>query len=99
MGKNEELKTAINVVNKTIEEEREHLIELTDSEEESPVMVEGETETGHYCQIMADPKNIAKIFLDYDYPVWDVLELDASDEMWRELGRLFGLKTVCAVDL
>lgn len=99
MGENHELRAAINVVNKTIDADREHLTKLANSEEGSPIMVEGETETGFYCQIMADPKDVARIMLDYDYPVWDVLGLDAPDEMWRELGRLFGLKTVRMVDL
>ena len=48
---------------------------------------------------MVDPKNVAKVLLRYDYATWRVLEEDAPDEMWEELGREFGLKTVCSVDL
>ena len=69
------------------------------AEEQDPIMVEGETSTGYYCQLMADPKDVAKILLEYDYPVWRVLDEDAPDAMWEDLGRKFGLEHVCSVDL
>ena len=48
---------------------------------------------------MVGPKDVAKILLEYDYPVWRVLEEEAPDEMWGDLGRKFGLEHVCSVDL
>ena len=48
---------------------------------------------------MVDPKDVAKILLEYNYPVWRVLGEDAPDEMWEDLGRKFGLEHVCSVDL
>ena len=68
-------------------------------DEQDPILIEGETETGYYCQLMVDPKSLAKIMLRYDYSTWRVLVEDAPDEMWEELGREFGVKTVCSVDL
>lgn len=64
-------------------------------EERDPIMVEGKTSTGYYCQLMADPKDAAKILLKYDYPVWRVLDEDAPRAMWEDLGREFGLEHVC----
>ena len=62
-------------------------------------MVEGEMSAGYFCQLMVDPKDVAKILLEYDYSVWRVLEEEAPDEMWEDLGRKFGLEHVCSVDL
>ena len=62
-------------------------------------MVEGETTIGYYCQLMVDPCNVARIFVNYDYALYRVLGEDASDSMWEDLGRKFGLEHVCSVDL
>ena len=62
-------------------------------------MVEGETLTGYYCQLMTDPKDVDKILLEYDYPVWCVFDEDAPDAMREDLGRKFGLEHVCSVEL
>ena len=99
MEENEKLVSAVKSVNEAIRAERQRLEEIARTEEGEPILVEGETTTGYYCQLMVDPKDVAKILLEYDYPVWRVLEEDASDAMWDDLGRKFGLKTVCSVDL
>lgn len=62
-------------------------------------MVENETSSDYYCRMMVNPKDVAKIFLEYDYPVWRVLEEDAPDAMREDLSRKFGLKHVCSLDL
>ena len=49
--------------------------------EQDPIMVEGEAWTGYYCQLMTDPKDVAKILLEYDYLVWRVFDEDAPDAM------------------
>lgn len=99
MTKDEKLISAVKLVNKAIATETERLKIVATGDEQDPVLIEGETETGYYCQLMVDPKNVAKVLLRYDYATWRVLEEDAPNEMWEELGREFGLKTVCSVDL
>lgn len=62
-------------------------------------MVEGETTASYYCQLIVNPQEVAKILLEYDYPVWRVFDEDAPDAMWEDLGRKFGSEHVCSVDL
>lgn len=59
----------------------------------------GKTTAGYYCQLMVNPQEVAKIFVDYDYVLYRVLGEDAPDAMWEDLGRKFGLEHVCSVDL
>ena len=99
MKENEKLVSAVKSVNEAIRAERQRLEEIAKTEEDEPILVEGETTAGYYCQLMVDPKDVAKIMLEYDYPVWHVLGEDAPDEMWKDLGRKFGLEHVCSVDL
>lgn len=93
------LEDAVAVVQKEIRDLRAKYESVTKTEEQDPIMVEGETSTGYYCQLMADPKDVAKILLEYDYPVWRVLDEDAPRAMWEDLGRELGLEHVCSVDL
>lgn len=93
-------KRAVERVNEMISDERTRLEAITITNEElDPVMIEGETETGYYCQMMVNPKDCARIMLDHEYPTWKVLQEDCPDEMWEELGRKFGIKSVCSIDL
>ena len=64
-----------------------------------PIMVEGETKTGYFCQLMVDPKDVAKILLEYDYPVFAVLEEEPPQGIWDDLADRFGLASVCSFDL
>lgn len=99
MKKDEKLASAVKLVNEAIAAEHKRLEILAKTEENDPILVEGETSAGYYCQMMVDPKDVASIMLDYNYPVWRVLEEDAPDNMWEELGYKFGLAHVCSVDL
>lgn len=100
MKKDNTLLDAVKLVNKAIMEERKRLETIAKSDEEqSPIMIEGETMAGYYCQLMVDPKEVAKIMLEYDYPVWRIIEEDAPDAMWEDLGRKFGLMHVCSADI
>jgi len=91
---------AIERVNEMISDERTKLEAITITNGDlDPIMVEGETETGYYCQMMVNPKECAEIMLAHNYPTWKVLREDAPDAMWNELGRKFGIKTVCSIDL
>ena len=93
------LNDAVAVVQKEIHDLRAKYEIIAKTEEQDPIMVEGETSAGYFCQLMVDPKDVAKILLEYDYPVWRVLEEEAPVEMWEDLGRKFGLEHVCSVDL
>ena len=64
-----------------------------------PIMIEGETRTGYYCRLMVDPRDIAPILLKYDYPTYRILEDDAPDQMWYDLGEKLGLASVTSFDL
>ncbi len=99
MKKDEKLSAAVKLVNEAIAAEYKRLESLAKTEENDPILVEGETSAGYYCHLMVDPKDAAKIMLEYDYPVWHVLEEDAPDAMWEDLGRKFGLESVCSVDV
>ncbi|MBR2993973.1 hypothetical protein IKF43_01080 [Candidatus Saccharibacteria bacterium] len=99
MEKDDKLAPAVKLVNEAIAVEYKYLEEVLKTEENDPIIIEGETTAGYYCQLMVDPKDVAKIMLDYNYPVWRVLEEDAPDSMWEELGHKFGLTRVCSVDL
>lgn len=93
------LEGALKIVNAAISREYERFAKIANTEEGDPIMLEGETSTGHYCQLMADPKVVAKIMLDYEYPTWSVLGEDAPEDMWNELGHRFGLATVTGADI
>lgn len=64
-----------------------------------PILIEGETCTGYFCQMMVDPREVAPILLEHNYPVWLALGEDFPDAMWGELGEHFGLASVSSVDL
>lgn len=49
--------------------------------------------------MVVDPKEIAKIALEYNYPVWCILEEDYPDGMRGGLGQKFGLATVHSTNL
>ena len=95
----EKLAEAVKHVNEAITAEFKRLEEIAKTEEGDPIMIEGETTAGYYCHMMVDPKDVAKIALEYNYPVWHILQQDYPDGMWKDLGRKFGLATVCSMDL
>ena len=95
----DELERAVKVVREAIREQELLYEELASKDDQSPVMVEGATKTGYYCQIMVDPKDAARIMLDYNYPTWKVLEEDSPTEMWSSLADLYGLESVSSIDL
>ena len=49
--------------------------------------------------MMVDPKDVARVYLEYNYPLWKTLKEEAPIEMWEELARIYGLATVSEVDL
>ena len=95
----EQLKEAVKLVNEAIAAERKRLEVISKTEDGDMIMIEGETTAGYFCHMLVDPKDVAKIALEYNYPVWHILEDDCPDGMWEDLGRKFGLSTVCSMDL
>ena len=93
------LEDAVAVVQKEIRDLRAKYESVAKTEEQDPILVEGETSAGYFCQLMVNPQEVAKIFVDYDYALYRVLGEDAPDAMWEDLGRKFGLEHVCSVDL
>ena len=65
----------------------------------TPLWSRGETTAGYYCQLMVNPQEVAKIFVDYDYALYRILGKDVPDAMREDLGRKFGLESICSVDL
>lgn len=97
--KDEKLAEAVKLVNEAIMAEYKRLEEIAKTEEGDPILIEGETTASYFCHMMVDPKDVAKIVLEYNYPVWHILGEDYPDGMWEDLGRKFGLATVCSIDL
>lgn len=98
----EELEHAREIINQKISDERTKLEAYTLLKPDAtpdPVCIEGETETGYYCQMMVDPRDIAPILLEHQYPVFKVLQEDSPDEMWADLARKLGIDNVTSVDL
>ena len=95
----DELKNAVKTVQKAIKAEEDKYREIASAEEQDPVLLEGETMNGYVCHLMVDPKEIARIFLEYNYPIWSILEEEPPIDMWDDLARFYGLKSVCSVDL
>ena len=95
----EKLAEAVKLVNDAIMAEYKRLEKIAKTEEDDPILIEGETTAGYFCHLMVNPKEVAKIALEYNYPVWHILQQDYPDGMWEELGRKFGLEAVCSMDL
>ena len=97
-----EEKDAVEVVNQLISDYRTIIEGVTLVKEDidcDPIMIEGETSAGYCCQMMVDPKDVAPILLEYNYPVYAVLEEEPPMAMWDALAAKFGLASVDSVDL
>lgn len=97
--KKDSLHEAVRTVQKAIASEHKRYEQIAAGDEESPILVEGNTVTGHYAQTHADPKDIAKILLEYDYAMYRILGDDAPDGMWNDIARLVGFESVSSVDI
>ena len=97
--KDEKLHEAVKLINEAIAAEFKRVEEIAKTEEADPILIEGETTAGYFCHMMVDPKEVAKIALEYNYPVWHILEQDYPDGMWEDIGRKFGLAVACSMDL
>lgn len=90
---------AVRLVNAEIEAVREHLEDIAQAIDASPVMVEGRTFTNCDAQVMVNPSKIAKIMLKYEYHLWDTLQQEVSYDMWLDIARTVGLKNASCVDI
>ena len=97
-----EEKDAVEVVNQLISDYRTIIEGVTLVKEDidcDPIMIDGETSAGYFCRMMVDPKDVAPILLEYDYPIYAVLEEEAPRAMWDALAAKFGLASVSSFDL
>ena len=97
----DKLNDALEIVSKAIDEYKAKLeaINNSDTDSNDPIMIEGETNAGYYCQLMVNPKEIAPTLLAYKYYNCRVLKQEAPDAMWEELAAHFGLYKVTSFDL
>jgi hypothetical protein len=95
----DDLAKAVKIVQEAIRAEAARYKKIAQTEEQDPVMLEGRTRTGYYCEMMVDPKDVAKVFLDYDYPVWHILEEEPPEGIWDRLAEIYGLDAVNSVDI
>lgn len=93
------LNEATKMVVDEIRKEEDVLRKKADTECQDPIMVEGETTNGYYCQLMVNPQTAARIMLRHNYHIYHTLGEDAPDAMWQELADEYGLATVTSVDL
>lgn len=93
------LEKAVAIVKEAIRKQEEEYQKISTAGGSCFVTLEGRTEKGYRCEIVVDPKDVAKIFLEYDYPLWKVLGLDAPPEMWDTLAEYYGLESVEHIDI
>lgn len=49
------------------------------------------TTTGFDCKMWVDKKDIAKVLLEYDYPLFSVMRRRSPKEMWNKLASIYGM--------
>lgn len=98
-NKTDELMNAVKIVQTAIKEREEKYKKIASTEGQDPIMIEGETRTEYECHLLVDPKDVAQVFLDYDFALWDTVVGEAPDAMWDRLAEIYGLYRVYEVDL
>ena len=94
----DELKKAVKIVQAAIQAKEDKCMKMVSINEDERMLIEGKTDTGFECQLMIEANEAATILMNYDYPVWRVLGMDAPREMWEKLAELCGLEDVYSVD-
>lgn len=95
-----ELNKAVDLVNERIRKETDRLLQIIkDGENDSPVCVEGNTATGYFCMLQVSKVDIARIYLDYDYPLYRVMQAEAPTSMWEDIAKICGIDSISSVDL
>ena len=93
------LKDAVKIVQAAIKAKEELYTKIANTEEQDLVLLEGMTSKGHRCHLMVDPRDVAQVFLEYNYPVWSILEEEPPIGLWDDLALFYGLGSVDRVDL
>ena len=60
MTKNDKLVVAVKLVNDAISSDVKRLKTIASGSEQDPIIIEGETDTGYYCQMMVNSKEVAQ---------------------------------------
>lgn len=94
-----ELSKAIDLVRAAIHAEEKRFQAIANGTEQDPIMLEGSTSLGYQVRMILDPSKVARVMLDYEYPMYSVLGEDAPQGMWDELARMVGLHDVYCVDI
>ncbi len=97
--KKDDLSAASKLVSEAIYEYQKNLEKILNTEKNDPIKVRGVTSAHYDCELMVDPRDVAKIILEYDFPVCHILGREYPFEMWEALGRKFGLLRVSGFDL
>ena len=95
----EELEQAVKIVRSAILAKEDEYKKIAHGIDQDSVALEGLTEKGFNCSIMVDPKDVAEIFLIWNYATYSVLGEDAPDDMWAEIGELYGIRTAIGVEI
>ena len=93
-----DLQEAVRIVNEAIEG-AQRMREIADGKPRSPIEITGETETDYPAAVQVDPAKACKILLNYDEPIYRVLELEYPTELWDELADLAGIHVVGSIDI
>ena len=94
-----DLPEAVRIVNTEIEARTQRMRGIVEGEDCGPVALTGETETGCPAVVQVDPAKACKIMLDYDEPIYSVLDIEYPVELWDALTNLAGLHDVGSVDI
>ncbi len=62
MTKNDKLVVAVKLVNDAISSDVKRLKTIASGSEQDPIIIEGETDTGYYCRMMVNSKEVAQYF-------------------------------------
>ena len=93
-----DLPEAVRIVNAAIEARTRCMREIVEGEDCGPVALRGETETDCPAVVQVDPAKACKIMLNYDEPIYSVLDIEYPVELWDTLANLAGLHNVSSVD-
>ena len=93
-----DLPEAVRIVNAAIAARTQRMREIVEGEDCGPVALTGETETDCPAVVQVDPAKACKIMLDYDEPIYSVLDIEYPVELWDALANLAGLHDIGSVD-
>ena len=93
------LSEAVRIVREAIRDKEHHLQQVANGEWYGPVPISGVNAKGEEELVLASPKDVGRIMLDYRSPLYAVLKEDEPQEMWDSLAKLTGLKDIYYVEV